>query len=228
MPRDVDIQPGGAFHLPAAQQANMENLLKIFGKKEATDALKALAKTDKTTWTKIKDVTSDLNEIVSAGGTGAVVRSFEDTINLQIEQLLSSLKNEINQLITDALTPINAIVTDIFNELGRFVAENKVGAGIGGIVGSIAAMFLPGGPLLTAIGAIIGAGIEQLISILEPGVEGSRVFGEHPIIPGEPFTGADRTPHITQEERYHPERFITTPDFNDRRERRFIGLEEDF
>ena len=49
------MQPGQAFHLPAAQQANVKNLLKVLGSKPATEALKEIGKTKDSAWKDIKE-----------------------------------------------------------------------------------------------------------------------------------------------------------------------------
>ena len=151
------IRPGQTFHLPAAQQANMDSLLKVLSSKKATDALTEIGRTKDSTWDNIKDTVVGLNDLVRAGG-------IQGTIQTQIDAILSPFKNEINQLITEALSPIKDIMTDINNELSTFIAENKVGAAIGGIAGQIAGMFLPGGPILIAVGALFGASIEAFLS----------------------------------------------------------------
>ena len=160
MPRDVDIQPGSTFHLPAAQDKNIQNLLKIFGKKEATQALTEMAKVDKSTWGDIRSTVSDLKQISALGGRSNIIAGFKATVDLQIESLFSSFTNEVDQLIADALSPIQELINDIVNDLSQFISDNAVGAGVGGIVGGVAALFLPGGPLLVALGALVGATIE--------------------------------------------------------------------
>ena len=158
------IQPGQAFHLPATQQANVDSLLKILGNKKATEALKELGKTDASTWGDIKESVSGLNDFVSAGGIGKILESFQETVDLQIADALSPFKNEINTLITEALSPLDDLLTDINNELSSFISDNQTGAAIGGIAGQIASMFLPGGPILIAVGALFGAAIQAFIN----------------------------------------------------------------
>lgn len=147
------IRPGQTFHLPAAQQANMDSLLKVLSSKKATDALTEIGKTKDSTWDNINETVVGLNDLVRAGG-------IQGTIQTQIDAILSPLKNEMNTLISEALAPIKEQVQDIWNELSTFISDNKTGAAIGGIAGQIAGMFLPGGPILIAVGALFGAAIE--------------------------------------------------------------------
>ena len=143
------------------QNRNLGNLLKIFGGKQATDALKEMAKVKASTWTDIKDTVSDLKVLSTGGGTGAIIDSFRDTIDLSLQAAFAPLTNEVNQLMTDWMTAnITPILNDIATELSAFVSENSVGATVGGIAGQIASFFLPGGPILIAIGALLGAGVE--------------------------------------------------------------------
>ncbi|KKL54654.1 hypothetical protein LCGC14_2263240 [marine sediment metagenome] len=151
------------------QNRNLGNLLKIFGSKQATDALKEMAKVKAGTWTDIKDTVSDLKVLSTGGGTGAIIDSFRDTIDLSLQAAFAPLTNEVNQLMTDWMTAnITPILNDIATELSAFVSENSVGATVGGIAGQIASFFLPGGPILIAVGALIGAGVESgLVSLHE-------------------------------------------------------------
>ena len=72
IPKDVDIQPGQEFHEPAAQQANLNNLLNIFGKPETTEALGEIAKIEKNTWKDIKETTKGLAELALRGGISSI------------------------------------------------------------------------------------------------------------------------------------------------------------
>jgi len=164
MPRkDVDILPGQTFHLPAAQAKNFGNLLKIFGKKEATEAITEMAKTKSSTWSDIKDTVVDLKSFTAIGGVGAIVGRVQESISLTLEDALSPLSNEVNQLITDWMTTnITPILNDIISRLSGFVSDNSTGSLIGGIVGEILTLFLPGGQLLVSLASLIGAGIESL------------------------------------------------------------------
>ena len=146
------------------QNRNLGNLLKIFGSKQATDALKEMAKVKAGTWTDIKDTVSGLSTLSTGGGTGAIINSFKDTVELTILDAVSPLTNEVNQLITDWMTAnITPILNDIFNGLGELVSDSSVGGLIGGIAGAVAGLFLPGGLILVAIGAIIGSAVESVI-----------------------------------------------------------------
>lgn len=193
MPREPEIMPGQTFHLPAAQQKNFENLLKIFSKKEATKALTEMAKVDKSTWQDIQSTVSDLKQISALGGISTILSSFGKTVELQIQDFLSPLTNEINQLMTDALLPIKGLINDIINDLSQFIADNAPGATVGGIVGGVAALFLPGGPILVAIGALIGASIEALFGWLRDLMAGTLPdpFVPNPLPVGPPIVGPD-------------------------------------
>ncbi len=167
--RDVDIKPGQEFHLPAAQEKNIDNLLKIFGKKEATEALTEMAKTKASTWTDIKDSITGLNDFVAVGGATTIIAGFKETVDLQIADALSPLTNTINQLLIDALAPVLEKLTTIINDLAAFILRFPTGAVVGGVVGGIASLFLPGGvivgSLLVAIGAVVGAAIENFFNL---------------------------------------------------------------
>ena len=166
MPRDVDIQPGSTFHLPAAQDKNIDNLLKIFGKKEATDALTAMAKTPPDMWVDISNMTSNLRDIVMAGGLSKMVASLEEALSLKIEEITSPIINEINTAMAIILAPIEEQLATVFNDLSGFIAENPTGGAIGGIVGGVAGLFLPGGQIWGILLALVGAALEAFFTDL--------------------------------------------------------------
>ncbi|KKL76886.1 hypothetical protein LCGC14_2040430, partial [marine sediment metagenome] len=94
-----------------------------------------------------------------------------DTVELTILDAVSPLTNEVNQLITDWITTnITPILNTIISDLTNLVSDNSTGGLIGGIVGSVAGLFLPGGPLLVAVGSIVGAGVEAIIKAIAEGV----------------------------------------------------------
>lgn len=165
---------GFGFEQKGFQERNLQLLLETLSKKETQKAIESLAKIEKDEWKAMAETASFLNTFISLGGKVALFNtmqeSIKETIKLQIDSLLSPLTNEINQAITDQLAPfINDLLTPLINDLTTFLSENRTGAGIGGIVGSIASLFLPGGPFLVAIGAIIGAAIENLLSFFTQG-----------------------------------------------------------
>ena len=190
MPKEPDIIPGQAFHLPAVQDVNIDNLLKIFGSKEATAALTELAKTESETWTDIKDSITKLNDFIMEGGAAKIIDDFKETVDLQIADALSDFTNEIKQAIADTFSPLKEAISTITNDITQFISEelatalepvltaignmavelsnyilsNPTGAIIGGTAGAIAGLFLPGGAILVAIGALIGSIIEDIIT----------------------------------------------------------------
>lgn len=186
MPRENPIQPGQAFHLPAAQQANVANLLKVLSSKKATEALKEIGKTKDSTWDSINDSIKGLNNFIDKGGFASIKDSIQTTVDLQVADIFSPLRNEITTLISENQF-VREVLTKFSNELTQFIADNPIGATVGAMGGQIASMFLPGGPILIAIGALIGSAIEafinqigsmteeRMIETLEKGVE---IFGD--------------------------------------------------
>ena len=165
MPRDPIIgsgRKGFGFEQKGFQERNLGLLLETLSKKETQKSIEALSKIDRDEWTAMATTATMLNSFVSLGGAATLISSVKETIKLQIDSLLSPLTNEINQHITNILTPfINELLTPLINDLNAFLSENNVGAGIGGIAGSIVSLFLPGGVLWIAIGSIMGAKIEE-------------------------------------------------------------------
>lgn len=135
-------------------QTNIKALLKIFKKKEATDALTVLAKIKSETWVDIRNSVGDLKEFATMGGTAKIVQTLKDTIQLQLDQAMSPITNQLNSIVTEVLGPIYKGLQAIASELATFVAQGPTGAFWGSMVGSI------WGELGQLIGGIVGAAIE--------------------------------------------------------------------
>jgi len=154
----------GAGGLKGQQERNLDNLMKIFSKKEATQALTEMAKVKASTWTDIKDTVSDLRDLTLAGGVGNMIENIKGNVDLTIADALSPLANDVNQLIADWMTDnITPILTGIVGNLSDFVTDNSAGSLIGGIIGEVATLFLPGGELMVTLLALIGAVIEAVV-----------------------------------------------------------------
>ena len=192
---------GPGFEMKGFQQRNLENLLKTLSNKETQKSIEALSKIKKDEWKAMATTAIMLNSFLTLGGieafTSRFTESIKNTIELKIDEFLSPLNNQINQAISDILAPFLAnILTPVVNNLTTFLGDNMVGAGIGGIAGAIASMVLPGGPIWIAIGAAIGAAIQ------DPGFAGDDRFARFdawldaqnaptqiPFIPGVPIGG---------------------------------------
>ena len=156
----------------ALSNRNLTLLLETFSKKETQKSLEALAKIDKDEWKSMAETAFMLNSFVALGGASELANilkgSIQETIKLQIASALSPLKNTINQAITDQIAPFLAdILQPMINDLNTFLSANISGAGIGGIVGSIASIFLPGGLIWVTLGAVVGAAIEEYFKWVE-------------------------------------------------------------
>lgn len=156
----------------ALSNRNLTLLLKTFSKKETQKSLESLAKIDKDEWKSMAETAFMLNSFVALGGTSELANilkgSIKETVELQIAAFLSPIKNTINQAITDIITPfLTDILQPMINDLNTFLSANITGAGIGGIVGSIAGIFLPGGIIWVTLGAVVGAAIENYFKWVE-------------------------------------------------------------
>ena len=177
MPRENPIigsgRRGFGFEQKGFQERNLGLLLETLSKKETQKSIEALSKIDKDEWIAIATTATTLNNFISLGGASTLISSVKETIKLQIDSILSPLTNEINQQITTILSPfINDVLTPVINDLNNFVVENSTGAALGGIAGTIAALWLPGGVLWVAIGALIGAALESSYGELDELVRG--------------------------------------------------------
>ena len=165
---------GPGFEMKGFQQRNLENLLKTLSNKETQKSIEALSKIKKDEWKFMAEATTQLNSFLALGGIEAFASHFTERINttieLKIDEFLSPLNNEINQAITDILSPVMEILSPVINDIVTFISVNATGAAVGGIVGAILGMVLPGGPIWIAIGAAIGAAIQ------DPGFAGDDRF----------------------------------------------------
>lgn len=171
IPKEVIIAKGGrgwGFEKKGFQERNMENLLKVFSKKEATEALTAMGETSKEAWGDIKETVTSLKDIVDIGGTTEILQSLrtqvEESLALAIEGALSPITNTMNTIIGDALAPIFEHLTSISNTIAGFIEGKETGAFFGAMIGSI------WGPLGQLIGGLIGAAIEGLIDWMALGL----------------------------------------------------------
>jgi len=113
-------------------------------------------------WSAIHDTLLVLKEFTNTEATQFFVDNLKETITLKVEEAMAPLDNTINGIINEAMTPILTQLNIITNQLAGYLSEHAQGALIGGIAGQIAAMFLPGGPIIIAIGAILGAIVQDI------------------------------------------------------------------
>ena len=174
MPRESIVgsgRKGFGFEQKGFQERNLALLLDTLSKKETQKSIEALSKIDKDEWSAMATTVTTLNNFITLGGASTLVTSIKETIQLQIDSLFSGLTNEINQAITDILAPFLADkLQPMINDLNTFLSDNVTGAGIGGIVGSITSLFLPGGQFWVILGAVIGAFLETGYNALDEGV----------------------------------------------------------
>ena len=170
MPREPIVgsgRKGFGFEQKGFQEKNLQLFLETISKKETQKSIEALSKIDKDEWKAIATTATQLNSFISLGDTTGflanMATSIKNTIKLQIDSLFSTLTNEINQGITNALQPLIDLLIPLINELSTFIANNTLGAGLGGIAGMVIAYFLPGGSFWVVLGAAIGAEIEESI-----------------------------------------------------------------
>ena len=116
MPREPEIQPGSAFHLPAAQQKNLTTLLGVLGKKEATEAITAIGKMDKGMWSDVRDTVIGLKDFAIGGGISTIKEEIRQVLNEEVTGIMSPLLNEFQPLFSlfyDAIEPILPLIQDV-------------------------------------------------------------------------------------------------------------------
>lgn len=160
MPREPEIQPGSTFHLPAAQEKNIGNLMKIFSKREATDALTAIGKMDKDTWGSVKDTVIGLGSFVAKGGISTFKDEIRQVINNEVTGIMSPILNEFQPLFSlfyKAIEPVLPLIQDVVTWIVSFL--KPIIQWIADAIQSIIDFF--------TVGGIFGSGMEIAQTALE-------------------------------------------------------------
>ena len=173
MPKDVDFKGSGmkgfGFEEKGYQERNLKTLLGTLSKKGTQKAISDLSKIERDEWVSMATVSKDIATVAKAGGlreiVGGSIDRIYDVINDQIDALTSELTNTVTGAINELLAPFIAdYLIPLINDLTAFLSENMTGAGVGGILGGVAAFWLPGGAAWVAVGAILGAALESLVN----------------------------------------------------------------
>jgi len=132
---------------------------------QAKEFMKEASKIKPNQWKGINEnlkIVKDIVDVNMEGFATQMIDNITTNVKLEIEAALSPITNEINTAIAEQLAPFIAEIMPIINDLGSFLAENKTGAAVGGIIGGVAGKFLPGGTIVGGIvGALIGALVES-------------------------------------------------------------------
>ena len=169
MPRSPDItaieKKGWEFEQKGFQERNVESLLKVLNKKEATEALTEIGKLNEETWRNVRSSVADLRAFVEMGGVSALITIFEgrvkDVVTLQLESALAPIKTSLTLVIDDFLSPAYDSIAAIATQLSGFVEENTYGTFIGALIGEAF-----GGDTGSFFGGIAGAAVEQGLKLL--------------------------------------------------------------
>ena len=129
IPKDVDISPGQAFHEPAEQERNLENLLRTFGKKEATEALGALGKIEKDTWKDIGGFFKDIKSIAESGTlldtlVGDITEFKQDIKSMIIDPILAPILEEFGDeivWIVDKISKLATLIATVISTITDFL-----------------------------------------------------------------------------------------------------------
>ena len=146
------------FEKKGYQERNIENLVKVLGKKEATDALKGLGEIDTESWVNMNSTVGTLKEIIDLGGASVVVGDFKEHVKGVVEDnvalAIAPLKNQISVIVSEYLKPVYDIINDVGNDMSGLISDYKTGAFWGAMVGSI------WGDYATMLGAFLGAAFQ--------------------------------------------------------------------
>lgn len=131
------------------------------GWKEMSEISKELAKVRPESWRHFKESVKGIGQIISSSGIGGGIRGGFQTTQRQ-------LGAQIGFGITSAMQPFTNQMSNFVNRMTvasqPFWQRNAMGAGIGGIVGSIIGSFIPVPGATIAVGllgAFVGASIEE-------------------------------------------------------------------
>ena len=103
-------------------------------------------------------------------GRANMLQPIQSAMGMPQRQLSNQIGFGIQQALMPTTLLMNQMVNQVSNAIIPFINENRLGAGLGGMVGFVAGFGLPGGPMLwSLIGTGVGAGLQALNDIV-PGV----------------------------------------------------------
>lgn len=176
--KDVEIQPSQTFHLPAAQEANKQNLIETLGAAEKT--FTAIAKTKKETWREMGEGFSKMESFARMGGItsllGGSISRVQDTITGMLDAMLAPIVTEFTSKLGEILTAFNEFTQKLDDvKLATYSTGEEVSLLDAAMKGLSAAMFgLFGLPqMLGDVFEALGEGYEMLGGTAPAGTAGS-------------------------------------------------------
>lgn len=110
------------FEKKGFEERNLEDLIKIFGSKPATETLTSLAKVDKKTWQSMGTTVGVLKDFAASGGV-KYFDTIQETWELQVENALSPLTNQITESVAKILEPIMPMITAFIDEMTILISD---------------------------------------------------------------------------------------------------------
>ena len=175
--REPEISPGQTFFLPAAQEANREQLLEILS--VAEPVIEELAKVKPETWRTMKGIFTSMERGMS-NMFGQPIARLKGAAMSPFNLLSAQMSNTMEHL----MMPINAYLNSAINSYESWLMRNQaaqtgaaVGTGIGFVLGYVIGMGPWGALLGGAFGSLIGGAlgprqptiIDELMGIYELG-----------------------------------------------------------
>lgn len=142
-------------HIQALSQRNKAEYLERIG--AATPIIEELVKVKPSTWTQVKGLFTSMEAVGRMGMLGNVGMRMQQAAMFP----MNIMQNRIEFMLESLFMPLLPIVNRAVSAYESYVMKNQTGALIGGAIGMLVGLALPGGPMMWGlIGGGIGAGIE--------------------------------------------------------------------
>ena len=159
-------------HISALSQRNRQDFLERMG--AAEPVVEELAKVEPSTWREMKGIFNSMEQV----GRMNMFGNFTGRMQQAAMFPMNVMFNRVGFMLEQLFLPMMPLINKVTIAYENFVMSNQTGALIGGGIGMIVGLYLPGGPILWGIiGSTVGAGIEESLTHFEAFTEaGGRVF----------------------------------------------------
>lgn len=133
-PEDVEIQPGQTFHLPAAQEKNVQTLMEVFDSihkirvrqlEAATETFEAIEQIDREDWDAQTRSYREFGLFSRQGGmmslVGGSIQRIKDQITGYVDEALAPLVNKISELADKIFTELSPALLELTNNISTVI-----------------------------------------------------------------------------------------------------------
>ena len=170
------MQPGATSrHFPRIRDANLQYEIGLLSQRNkelfldkmeaATPVIAELAKVTPNTWKSMKGLFTSVENVMRMTPFGNIGQRLQQSAMMPF----SSIRNRASFMMEQLFMPMMPIVNKEVIGYETYIMQNQTGALIGGGIGAIVGLWLPGGSVLWGL---IGAGIGSLVEDKYKGIEG--------------------------------------------------------